>query len=1120
MQGVLIAFMPFLKADNPEAARIHEEYQTTNDQKTFLAAARNLIDKSTPKQQYEASQRQVPQSAAYNNPTMQGGGASESFAPQSNGKTLRLDPSSLFNMSKAPADSMFGPSPSGSTNNHSGTPMSLLQPPQRHHTQQQTQNPASLDRLNANVQSMSLGDDPIVAMQSIWGSSPITPPRPHQNQQPPTSPWASSPAPENNDLIVAPSFLTPPRGAYNNDKNSFGSNSQSPRQNMGVNMPLPSVTIAPSAASKFRTEQPSPAVATRQAAASNILASPIPTASPVPPSSQQRKPSKPQPSRLWAHFKDQPGRLSVSGLDGHDPSLVLRFQPRQELIANWSIPLKFLQHHRQGKNLQEAIKGLAVGLFRRGCADNNTQASIISKFVTERNEYGVDPATQTIRGKLPFFSPRTPGNVVLRLYWDDDPQYTIASGPTLLVQVKEPDFESSVRFILSNFKGKKSNPTSLSSLLSLALVLETPLTVSNESAARAVWGCIQEARKVVEMCNAEYSKTSAKLQELEEAVKELKEQVEEEDGKSHMSSSAAASHDGVEDENAVQLREKTRTLMSGRASNERKWRDSQLAFASILRATVTNPSMSMLLRRDMIMKMRIEFELWCPLSEEFAVPDNKPCLWYEPIASLPNTITAEQFKGFALHRNRMQIRTLGFEPNTMPLEDVLFPRNPSSPNQRVMDSGAVVVLNNLSSAMGKSFHDLYKDEERVIRLRELVRERAESVVTKSNAFAPGTRVVIFGSSANGFGSPKSDIDMCLIMPHDHEFSKDDPMGSAAMEKLANCLTASGMEGVDASRLTARIPIIRFFCPNPLPAGDEEKLIECDLSMHNPLAVLNTSLLRTYAEITPVTRVLAAIVKRWAKERDINDPSRHTLSSYGYILMLLHFLTYHKRDGNGLLVPVAPPEGNAIYRTNPNQQGKPVLPNLQWVDPAWPRLPQGNPYRELASIPQNFISHPLETGKSVNAYFYKPNTLEDKSNLQALFPGQDLSLAILLASFFRYYAYEFDYKRHVVSLNSTATRGVVEREVKAELDGWRNFSAALTIEDPFETFYDVAHVLRGGYYHRIRREFAVAYSKIADAASGRPGSWNKPGIRGMTGEELIDWICEPIALEREREQQSE
>jgi hypothetical protein len=90
---------------------------------------------------------------------------------------------------------------------------------------------------------------------------------------------------------------------------------------------------------------------------------------------------------------------------------------------------------------------------------------------------------------------------------------------------------------------------------------------------------------------------------------------------------------------------------------------------------------------------------------------------------------------------------------------------------------------------------------------------------------------------------------------------------------------------------------------------------------------------------------------------------------------------------------------------------------------------------------------MEEKKTVNRYFNSPKTPDDKAALQSLFSGQDLSLAILLASFFRYYAYEFDYKRYVVSMHSTSSRGLVEREVKAELDGWRNYSAALTIEDP-------------------------------------------------------------------------
>ncbi|GAX18285.1 terminal uridylyltransferase [Fistulifera solaris] len=844
----------------------------------------------------------------------------------------------------------------------------------------------------------------------------------------------------------------------------------------------------------------------------------------IPPTPATTKKDVPPPKRLWTRVEEQPGILRVEGISGHDTSIVLTLAPRQELLAHWSLPLAFLQ--QSSENLEQALNKYTIGLFRRGCTENGSQASIISKAVLgdEHRSYDYWKEGNMVCGRVPFYSPRTPGHVVFRMYNEKEPLYTLATGPSLHVRVREEDYESTIRFILSNFKGKKSNPTSLSSLLSLALVLETPLLRPNDSSARATWGCIQEARKVIDACFSEYAKTNQKMSELETAVEQLKLQVEDEgdeqDSKSQALSmgSEIRSTDGggIESEMATELREKTKTLMSGKASCERKWRDSQLAFASILRAVVTNPTMPNLLRRDLMIKMQIEYELWCPLSEEFAIPgsggsENNSTLWYEAMRDLPNPITAEDFAAYRQARIKMQQRTLSFTPNTMGVDDVLFPRNMSTPEQRPMDPGAVSLFNGLSAAMGSYYHELFTDEDSIVRKRELIRLRVEQLVFESGAFPVNSKVVIFGSSANGFGSPKSDIDMCLQLPEGSTLNEGDISGAEAMAKLATKLEESGMKGVDTCRLTARIPILMFQCPNPL-TGDVDDLIDCDLSMQNPLAVLNTSYLRCYAEITPITRVLAAIIKRWAKARDINNPAKHTLSSYGYIIMLLHFLTYHKRTGNGLVSPVAPVDGNADIRRQQEPGPTPLLPNFHWMDPRWPGSPPGTPYTEVPTLPRNIIKHPLVEDKVVNTYFSRPVTQEQRAYLQVQFSGQDLSLGILLASFFRYFAYEFNYKRHVVSLHSTASLGVVEREVKAEFDGWRNYSAALTIEDPFETFYDVAHVLRGGYYHRIRREFAVAYSKIADAASGRPGSWGKGDLRQMSGAELIDWLCEPVSTE--------
>jgi hypothetical protein len=362
------------------------------------------------------------------------------------------------------------------------------------------------------------------------------------------------------------------------------------------------------------------------------------------------------------------------------------------------------------------------------------------------------------------------------LYWQEEPLYTLATGPTLNVRVTEKDFESSIRFILSNFKAKKVNPTSLSSLNSLALVLEQfqlPPSMQQqrmaqqlEGAGRGVWGCICEARKVLDACASEYQKTVVKLQKLDDSVEELKATVADEakkNGKSESQVSNGSDDEGIatdddndngdeeeeDSENVLALREKQKALMSGRASCERKWRDSQLAFASILKAVVTNPSMSVILRRELISKLRLEYELWCPLSEEFAVPgEMESKMWYEPLNNLPHVINADHFRMCAEARSKMQQRSLGFDPNTSSLENVLYS---NKGRNRPMNPAAVSVFNQLSAAMGQLYQDNYATADRILRQREMIRLQTEAFVRNCECFPPGTKVAIFGSSANGFG---------------------------------------------------------------------------------------------------------------------------------------------------------------------------------------------------------------------------------------------------------------------------------------------------------------------------------------------------------------------------------
>lgn len=70
---------------------------------------------------------------------------------------------------------------------------------------------------------------------------------------------------------------------------------------------------------------------------------------------------------------------------------------------------------------------------------------------------------------------------------------------------------------------------------------------------------------------------------------------------------------------------------------------------------------------------------------------------------------------------------------------------------------------------------------------------------------------------------------------------------------------------------ARVPIVKL--------KDPVTGISCDICINNVLAVVNTKLLRDYAQIDVRLRQLAFIVKHWAKSRGVNATYQGTLSSY-------------------------------------------------------------------------------------------------------------------------------------------------------------------------------------------------------------------------------------------------
>lgn len=77
---------------------------------------------------------------------------------------------------------------------------------------------------------------------------------------------------------------------------------------------------------------------------------------------------------------------------------------------------------------------------------------------------------------------------------------------------------------------------------------------------------------------------------------------------------------------------------------------------------------------------------------------------------------------------------------------------------------------------------------------------------------------------------------------------------------------------------ARVPIVKLM--------DPDTGLSCDICVNNLLAVVNTKLLKDYAQIDERLRQLAFIVKHWARSRRVNETYQGTLSSYAWVVSSL------------------------------------------------------------------------------------------------------------------------------------------------------------------------------------------------------------------------------------------
>ncbi|KAK0392876.1 hypothetical protein NLU13_2370 [Sarocladium strictum] len=226
--------------------------------------------------------------------------------------------------------------------------------------------------------------------------------------------------------------------------------------------------------------------------------------------------------------------------------------------------------------------------------------------------------------------------------------------------------------------------------------------------------------------------------------------------------------------------------------------------------------------------------------------------------------------------------------------------------------------------------------------------------------------------------------------------------------IAALLARKGFENVVCIS-AAKVPIVKVW--------DPKLKLACDMNVNNTLALENTRMIRTYVEIDPRVRQLAMLVKYWTRRRKINDAAfGGTLSSYTWICLIIAFLQL---------------------------RSPPVLPALHQLPYKIPR-PDGRPS-------------------------------EFADNLKKLrgFGGKNKSSeAELLFQFFRFYAHEFDYDKHVLSVR---TGKLITKADKKWIYALNN---QLCVEEPFNTSRNLGNTADEYSFRGLHLELRRAFDLLS------------------------------------------
>ncbi|KAF9967280.1 hypothetical protein BGZ73_000626, partial [Actinomortierella ambigua] len=257
------------------------------------------------------------------------------------------------------------------------------------------------------------------------------------------------------------------------------------------------------------------------------------------------------------------------------------------------------------------------------------------------------------------------------------------------------------------------------------------------------------------------------------------------------------------------------------------------------------------------------------------------------------------------------------------------------------------------------------------------------------------------STENDLGTSSSDVDLCITTPLNSQLK--------TVQQLAAAFRRHGMQRVFCVP-RAKVPIVKLW--------DADLHLSCDMNINNPLALVNTRMIKTYVAIDPRVRPFAMIIKHWARRRVLNDAANGgTISTYTWICIVINFL---------------------------QMRSPPILPALH-------KIPH-------TLAPDNQVINGNNT-----------SFCEDLSQLEGFGLANKETLGGLLYAFFRRYAIEYDYDHHVISVREGS---YITKESKNWHIPGKQYKL-LCVEEPLDTTRNLGNSSDMASTKGLREEFRRA-----------------------------------------------